>query len=716
MFVEIQSRIKVGKSLQPIPFYLGRPVRLVREYDRANIRPDLVAGLTVAVILLPQAIAFALIADLPPQTGIYTAVIAAIIGGLWGSSHQTHTGPTNAISLLVLSILLTSFEPGTAEFILAAGMLALMAGLLQLILGLARLGMLVNFVSHSVVVGFATGAGVLIAVNQLPHLLGIEVSGENFISNLYDLIISIPDLNQATAFIGVGTIVIILVLHRVNKRLPAALIAMAISVLLVYIFDLTEEGVAVIEGLKKSLPSLAELPLLDLGFIQSLSTGALAVAAIGLVETTAISRSIATKTGQRLDSNQEFVGQGLANIVVGLFSGYPSAGSFSRSAVNFDAGAKSSIATVFSAMFLLAAVFLTAPLAAYLPRAALAGVLIVVAIGMINGTEIRRIWGGTRGDALIMLVTFLGTLFIEIAFAVLLGIVLSFAHYLYRTSLPQVHQVVPDKDFKHFTFQPDLAICPQLGIVDILGDLYFGAVHHVEDTILAYMDENPLQRYLLIRMHNVNHCDFSGIHMLENVVKVYRERGGDVFLVRVGFRVNKLMKSTGFHESLGPDNLLDDDTAVSNLFYHKLDPAVCIYECPVRVFKECGNLPKQLYPEDIPVLEHEAVLQSVNEVSANTLWEEMHDKTVQLKVIDVREPREYRRGHIPGAELVPLPKILSGEHTIEIGGNYEIVFVCRSGRRSRRAVRCVMAGQKNIRILGGGMLAWEAAGLIEAID
>jgi SulP family sulfate permease len=176
------------------------------------------------------------------------------------------------------------------------------------------------------------------------------------------------------------------------------------------------------------------------------------------------------------------------------------------------------------------------------------------------------------------------------------------------------------------------------------------------------------------------------------------------------------MKSTGFHDSLGPDNLLDDDTAVSNLFYHKLDPAVCIYECPVRVFKECGNLPKQLYPEDIPVLEHEAVLQSVNEVSANTLWEEMHDKTVQLKVIDVREPREYRRGHIPGAELVPLPKILSGEHTIEIGGNYEIVFVCRSGRRSRRAVRCVMAGQKNIRILGGGMLAWEAAGLIEAID
>ena len=204
MLVEFRSRIKFGKSLQPIPFYLGRPLRLVREYERINIRPDLIAGLTVAVILLPQAIAFALIADLPPQMGIYTAVIAAIIGGLWGSSSQTHTGPTNAISLLVLSILLANFEPGTADFILAAGMLALMAGLFQLILGLARLGILVNFVSHSVIVGFATGAGVLIAVNQLPHLLGIEVSGENLITNLYDLISSIPELNPATTAIGLG--------------------------------------------------------------------------------------------------------------------------------------------------------------------------------------------------------------------------------------------------------------------------------------------------------------------------------------------------------------------------------------------------------------------------------------------------------------------------------------------------------------------------------
>ncbi|HUS94772.1 MAG TPA: SulP family inorganic anion transporter [Patescibacteria group bacterium] len=716
MIADLGSRIKVGKTLQPIPFYLGRPVRLLRGYERANIRPDLMAGLTVAVILLPQAIAFSLIADLPPQMGIYTAVIAAIISGLWGSSHQTHTGPANAISLLVLSILLTTFEPGTEEFILAAGMLALMAGLLQLALGLARLGMLVNFVSHSVIVGFATGAGVLIAVNQLPHLLGIEVNGEDLVSTLYDLIINIPELNPATTAIGLGTIIIILVLNRINKRLPAALIAMAISVLVVYLFDLTEAGVAVIAGLQKSLPSLAELPLLDLGFIQSLSTGALAVAAIGLVETTAIARSIATKTGQRLDSNQEFVGQGLANIAAGLFSGYPSAGSFSRSAVNFDAGAKSSIAAVFSALFLLAAVFLTAPLAAYLPLAALAGVLIVVSIGMINRVEIRRIWSGTRGDALIMLVTFLGTLFIEIAFAVLLGILLSFAYYLYRTSLPRVHQVVPDKNYKHFVYQPEMAICPQLGIVDILGDLYFGAVNHVEETILAYMDEYPLQRYLLIRMHNVNQCDFSGIHMLENVVSTYRERGGDVFLQRVGYRVNKLMESTAFLDSLGPGNILDDDTAVSTLFYHKLDPAVCIYECPVRVFKECRNLPKQLYLEDIPVLEQEPLLQPINEVSAQSLWEEMHNEQLHLKVIDVREPREYGRGHIPGAELMRLPNILSGGFAIAANDGNEIVFVCRSGRRSRRAAQCLMGNQKNLRILRGGMLAWEAAGLIEAID
>lgn len=716
MFAELRSNINLGESLVPVKKYLARPSQLFREYDRKDLRPDLIAGLTVAVILLPQAIAFALIAELPPQMGIYTAIIAAVIAGLWGSSNQTHTGPTNAVSLLVLSILLSNFIPGSPDFILAAGMLALMAGIFQLGLGLARLGMLINFVSHSVIIGFATGAGLLIAIRQIPHLLGIEVQGENIGEFLFGIGSGLTETNLITAALGIGTIVLILVVRRINKRLPGALIAMVVASVLVYAFNLDERGVSVIGELPKSLPPLADLPLLDLGFITRLSTGALAVAAIGLVETTAISRSIATQTGQRLDSNQEFVGQGLANITVGLFSGYPCAGSFSRSAVNFNAGARTSIASLLSALFLLIAVFATAPMAKYLPRTALAGVLIVVAIGMIDRKEIVRIWQGTRGDALIMLVTFIGTLFIDIAFAILAGILISFALYLWRTSLPRVHQVVPDEQYKHFSFQKNKPYCPQLGVVDILGDLYFGAVNHVEETIYQYMEQNPSQRFLLIRMHNVNHCDFSGIHMLENIVQTYREKGGDVFLVRVDYRVNKLMTSTGFCDRLGWQNFLTEDLAVSHIFYKYLDPAVCIYECPVKVFKECQNLPKQLYLEDIPVLEKELLVESILEVKAAALWEEIRTKENDLIIVDVREPREYHQGHIPKAETVPLPKILAGHYEFDLESDKQIVFVCRSGRRSRRAARLLMNGHKNIRILSGGMLAWEKEGLLEAID
>lgn len=720
MLADLKPRLDLRQSLSPIPYYLSRPVRLFRGYDAQFLRPDLVAGLTVTAVLLPQAIAFALIAELPPEMGIYTALVAGVVGALWGSSDQIHTGPTNANSLLVLSILLSSFAPGTDQYILAAGMLAVMSGIMQLAMGLARLGLLVNFVSHSVIVGFASGAGVLIALRQLPHLLGLHVAGEGTIQLGYETVVAVPETVPETAALGFGTIVLLVVLQRIDKRIPVALIAMVISSLLVYVFKLDERGVDVIGELPKALPPIASLPLLNLDYITKLSTGALAVGAIGLVQASAISRSFATQTGQRLDSNQEFVGQGLANIVVGIFSGFPAAGSFSRSAVNYNAGAKTGVASLMSSFFLLmallVAIFLKVPMTAYLPRAALAGVLIVVAIGMIDMAEIKRIWLGTRGDALIMLATFLGTLFIEISLAVLLGIMLSFVRYILRTSAPRVHQVVPDKEFHHFTYRPTQPHCPQLGVIDILGDLYFGAVNHVEEVIHRYQELHPEQLYLLVRMHNVNNCDFSGIHMLESVLKSYRDKGGDVFMVRVGYQVDKMMRSTGFCDTIGMRNFLDEDNAIGYIFYHVLDPTICIYECPYRVFKECENLPKKVIPEDIKVLDTSIAETEIEQIAPEVLWESIRSASENLTVIDVREPREYRRGHVPGAQLVPLTRILTGEYQLECGEAHQIVFICRSGRRSRRAAQRVLDHHANVKIVKGGMLAWEAAGLLEAVD
>jgi len=701
-------------NFKHIPKYLLHPVQFVKTYDRTNMRPDIVAGLTVAVILLPQAIAFALIAELPPEMGLYAAIVGAIIGALWGSSNQIHTGPTNAISLLVLSSLLTIATPGTTEFIVAAGMMAVMVGVFQVAMGLARLGVLVNFVSHSVVVGFSSGAGVLIAVNQLRHLLGLSFSSHNLVDTLYQVGLNILVTHWPTALLGFGTMALIVILRQINPKLPGALISMAVASIIVFILRLDESGVSVIGQLPSSLPPLADLPLFDLDFIAQLSTGALAVGAIGLVETTAIARSISAQTGQRLDSNQEFVGQGLANLGSGFLSGYPTAGSFSRSAVNFSAGAKTPMSAIFSSAFVLVGMFVLAPLAVYLPRAALAGVLIVTAYGMVDKAEIARIWQGTRGDAIIMIATFLGTLFLHIEFAVLLGILLSFALYIMKTSVPRVFPVLPDENYKHFVQQKShQSACPQLGIIKISGDLYFGAVSHVEEALQDHLLQNPDQRYLLLRMQGVNQCDFSGIHMLESVLHTCHERGGDLYFMKLQPPVLDLMKSTGFYKKLGSDHFLTEDQAIGYIFHKILDPAICIYECSVRAFAECQNLPKRIFPLQIP-LHTETPVEAFNEIEPKKLNEKLHSNQTLL-VIDVREPREFKQGHIPQAQLIPLPQILADMP--ELDHNKDIVLVCRTGRRSLRAAQVLKSREyKQVSILKGGILAWEAAGLLEAIE
>jgi SulP family sulfate permease len=593
-------------------------------------------------------------------------------------------------------------------------LVTVMAGGLQFVLGLLRMGMLINFVSHSVIVGFAAGSGILIAANQLRHLLGLTASGDSLLTTLQALVLNLPKSHLPTAAIGGGTILLLTLLRRLNPRLPAVLIAAALSAAIVFALGLHRQGVAVIGGLPSSLPPLADLPLVDLDLIGRLSTSALAIAAIGLVQTTAISRAFAVETGQRLDTNQEFVGQGLANIVAGFFSGYACSASFGASGVNLKAGARTSLAGVFAGLFVLVGMFVLAPAAAYLPRATLAGALIFTAYGLFDRKEIGRIWRGAPGDAAIMIITIMGALFLTLEFAVLAGLFLSLALYILRTSTPRVQAVLPDATFRHLTPQGKRPGCPQLALFEVLGDLYFGAVHHVEETILNHAARHPEQRYLMLRMQNVNHCDFSGIHMLENVVRHYRGQGGDVYLVRVRLPVRVLMDATGFVGFIGRDHFLSEDEAISHLFHRVLDPAVCIYECDARAFRECQNLPRPTYPVGIPQ-QLEIPNNSVAEISAQDLWRSLHSAAAPPMVVDVREPREYHQGHIPEAELVPLPEIL--KWTVEMPREQDIVLVCRSGRRSQRAA-CVMQqhGCQRVRILKGGMLDWESAGLLEAVD
>ncbi len=712
------------RAIAPALRYLQQPSRLFRGYDRANLRPDLIAGLTVGVMMLPQAIAYSLLAGLPPEMGLYTAIVGGIAAALWGSSEHLHSGPTNTLSLLLLSTLAVMATPDSSNYLVAAGLLTLMVGIFQLGLGLLRLGFVVNFVSYSVIVGFSTGAGILIALRQIAPLLGLDVPRGDLLTGLRDSLLSLPETNPLTAALGIGAMALIVLLRRLNPRLPGALIAIAATSLAVFLLGERATDVAVIGNIQAGIPPLARLPVLDIGMVGQLSVGALAVAAIGLVQSTAVSRSLAAQSRQRLDSNQEFVGQGMANIFSGLFSGYATSGSFTISAVKYRSGGRTRLASVFAGLIILLTVLAVGPVGAYMPVSALAGTLIITAYNMIDKAEIRRIFQGAPGDAIIMVVTFLGTVFLDLDFAVLSGILLSFALYLIRTSAPRVYVVVPDDSFRHFAHRPEAPVCPQLGVVEIMGDLYFGAVNHIEEEILEQAARNPEQRFLLIRMQRVNQLDFSGIHMLESLIDTYRDRGGDVFLVYVNEQARRLMDSTGCLSYLGAHNILDEDTAIDYIFHHALDPAVCIYECPVRVFRECQNLPKRFdlidtRPQALPVLRSNGRGDEAPArlIAPRDLWQQLHTGIAaqQPIVLDVREPREHRRSRIPEAQSVPLSTLLNDG--LILAADRPVVLVCQSGRRSRRAVPVLRdLGFTDIAIVDGGMQAWEAAGLLTAVE
>lgn len=694
--------------------YLTRPLRLVRGYERVDLRYDLVAAVSVAVLLLPQALVFAVMAGLPPQMGLYTAVVAGLIAALWGSSNQLQTGPTNTAALLVLSTVLPLAALGSPEYLAAAGVMAVLVGLLRLGMGLLRLGILVNFVSDSVIVGFAAGGGILIITSQLRGLLRVDVADSALLVQIAkSLAKQLPQTHLPSLALGLGTIAIALGVQRFRPRWPGALIAILLSGAAVYLFDLTAYGIRVIGEVQGGLPPLAKLPLLNLQLIGDLSIGALVVAIIGLVEVTSVSRAIATQTGQRLDSNQEFVGQGLASLFAGLFSGFVPSGSINRSMANLQAGAHSPVASAGGALLVLVFSTFLAPAIAEVPRASLAGLIMVSAINMINTHRIRRIWRSDRIEAAIMTLTLVSTLLLPLQFAVLAGILASVAYYLLQTSTPRVVNVLPDEHFEHFVPAGDRPPCPQMAVTEILGDVYFGAAQHVEAAIVRTMVRHPDQRFLLLRMHSVQQIDITGIYMLESVLKKYRERGGDIFLVKVRPLAREVMESSGFEKLLGEDHLLREGEAIPRVFYHALDPAVCIYECPVRAFQECQNLPKPALIHDITQVASQ-VLNDFATVSPKDLHEALHSASPPL-VIDVREPREFHRGHVPQAQNVTLRHMLEEEPTLP--RDRMLVLVCRSGRRSRRAAYALrQAGYTNLRVLEGGLAAWEAASLLEAIE
>lgn len=566
-------------------------VSWIRGYGKRYIKADLFAGLTVAVVAVPQSMAYALIAGLPVQYGLYASIVPTIVGCLWGSSAHLITGPTTAVSLVVFSSLSPLARPDTAAYLELALFLAMLVGVIQIGMGVARIGALLNFVSHAVLLGFTAGAAVLIAFKQVPGLLGIQVAKTSvFYEHLFNIVIHLHQTELITLLLGAMTIVVILVVKHSRPNWPGTLIAMVLVGTLVTIFGLDRRGVAVVGAIPRSLPPFSAPDIGDITRIGLLVPGALAIAILGLVEAVSIAKSIADQTRQRLNVNREFIGQGLANVAASLFSGYPGSGSFTRSAVNFRSGGKTPISGVMSGLAVAAMVLAAAPLAAKLPMSALAGVLIVVAYDMVRKEDTARTIRATRSDAAVLVITFLSTLFLNIEFAIYVGVLLSIGLHLAGTSHPRIQSVVPDPKTTKMVPANFGETCCQMDILDIEGSVFFGSAAFVMDDLQRRLRSAPHTANVLIRMHRVNTLDASGIHLLEIVQEEVRQRGGGLFFSGLNHRVFEVFKNSGMLKEIGETHIrTTTGAAIRQAMRESFCPAVCA-ACEVVVFQECPEL------------------------------------------------------------------------------------------------------------------------------
>jgi sulfate permease, SulP family len=585
------NRLERLKRLLPhiLPFLSWWPT-----VTKRSLRADVWAGLTGAVIVLPQGVAFAAIAGLPPQYGLYAAMVPVVVAALFGSSHHLISGPTTTASLVIFANVSLLTAPGSPDYLRLVLALTLLAGVFKLALGLARLGGVVNFVSHSVVTGFMAGAAILIATSQCGHFLGLTLArGGSFWDTWAELLRRLPESNPRVLAVGAFTLAAALIIRRIHPKAPALLLAMVLGSLLSLLLDGQAHGVRLVGALPASLPPLS-LPGFDLDTLRTLVPGAMAVAMLGLAEAVSIARAVATRSQQHIDNSQEFIGQGLANIVGSFFSAYATSGSFTRTGVNYEAGAKTPLAAVFSSLFLAGIVLLVAPVTAYLPIAAMAGVIMLVAAGLIDLRAIRHIIRTDRTEAGVLAVTFLSTLFVQLEFAIYAGVILSLLLYLRRTSHPHFITLAPDPGSPQLPLvnarRHGLAECPQLMILRLDGSIFFGAVNHIAEELHRIVAAHSEQCHILIVGSGINFVDAGGCQMLFHEAGAMKQSGREIYFCSLKAEVMDLLTRGGCLSRIGLGNVFrGEGEAIAGLM-HRLDPERCAC-CAGRVFSECAGRP-----------------------------------------------------------------------------------------------------------------------------
>ncbi|MBU1453462.1 MAG: sodium-independent anion transporter, partial [Proteobacteria bacterium] len=379
----------------------------LKGYTSQDFRSDGLAGLTVAVVLIPQSMAYAMLAGMPPVYGLYAATITPVIGALWGSLRQLGTGPIAIMSLLVLTTLSPFAEPGSAEYISLAFVLSFMVGVLYFLLGILRMGLIMSFISHSSVKGFTAAAAIIIISTQLPHFLGVSVEKHEYtLPMLINIIRELPHLNPHTFAIGIVSFFTISIIKRLSKTMPASLIALVIATAALMIFDLEQKSVAVIGEIPIGLPSFA-IPHVTFSLLSSLAGPTVVIALVSFAETYSVGKAISIKSKQKVDVDQEFIGQGLANLIGSFFHCYPVSGSFSRSAINYAAGAKTGISSIVSSLFVVLSLLFLTPLFTNIPKAALAALVINAVLLLFNPKEVFALLKKNRHDGIVAVTVFI---------------------------------------------------------------------------------------------------------------------------------------------------------------------------------------------------------------------------------------------------------------------------------------------------------------------
>ena len=557
--IELTADFRARSPLRDALFRYVPAIDSLRNYSVQDFTADTMAGLTVAAVAVPQAMAYAQIAGIPPQYGLYTAIVMTAVGALLDSSKQLINGPTNAISIAVLSALVGFSD---AERLPAAILLALMVGLVQTGISLLRLGDLTRYVSHAVIVGFTLGAAVLLVLDQLKNLLGLPAAGtgeDHFLKRVWLTLSHVDQTNRAALLVGLGTVAVALVLRWINSwlriRLPDLLLAVIAATAAVWYWGLHNQGVAIVGAIPAALPSF-QLPEIELDRVRALSSGALAIAMLGLLEAIAMAKAIAAHTRQKLDINQQCLSEGVANLAGSMFQCFPGSGSLTRSNINQQAGARTQWSGVIAAVAVALTVVLFAPYAYFIPKAGLAGILMLSAWRLVDRHQLAYYLRTTRFDAWIVLLTAISAVVVSVEFCVLIGVFMSFVLYVPQAARVQLTELAltPERVVRERV--DDDMPCNRIRIFSLEGEFFFGAAPELEEhfeKIARTADEGV--RVVVLRLKRVRNADAVCIGVLDRFIDRMQEADVTVLLCGVRPDLMKVIEASGLSRRLGAERV-----------------------------------------------------------------------------------------------------------------------------------------------------------------